>query len=371
MNSKTQIERKEAIANYYENNDKYDSNNSNDEEINRNLRPSEKICENPCYKFDSTSDYGSINRYMLSGDLLAGKITKTIKLDNSTVTKKEWYHLDHLNSTKATTDEFGKMSTMYEYRAFGEELKKLGSGDAKYTYGGKELDDETNLYYFNARYYDATIGRFINVDPIQDGLNWYVYCNNNPMNRADITGLLDPAQLRQGVFQVAGGAAEIYAAATTTGFSRGAVAPAAAVYFIDGMRNVGEGLIKMIAATQDIKWTGVISETAAEVYKATGASNEKVNSLKNNIANIEAVLDTALVPTKPASAGFLLTTISSDLDKIQESNRNRELKLQEIENNKSDYDWSKVDMKKVRQEYNQWINNQPEIKNQAEIRKQE
>jgi len=80
---------------------------------------------------------------------------------------------------------------MYEYRAFGEELKKLGSGDAKYTYGGKELDDETNLYYFNARYYDATIGRFINVDPIQDGLNWYVYCNNNPMNRADPTGLQD------------------------------------------------------------------------------------------------------------------------------------------------------------------------------------
>ena len=47
------------------------------------------------------------------------------------------------------------------------------------------------LYYFNARYYDATIGRFINVDPIQDGLNWYVYANNNPLNRVDPTGLDD------------------------------------------------------------------------------------------------------------------------------------------------------------------------------------
>ena len=45
------------------------------------------------------------------------------------------------------------------------------------------------LYYFNARYYDATIGRFINVDPIQDGLNWYVYCNNNPLSFKDPTGL--------------------------------------------------------------------------------------------------------------------------------------------------------------------------------------
>ena len=78
---------------------------------------------------------------------------------------------------------------MYEYRAFGEQLKKLGEGEAKYTYGGKELDDNTNLYYFNARYYDATIGRFINVDPIQDGTNWYVYCNNNPLSFVDPTGL--------------------------------------------------------------------------------------------------------------------------------------------------------------------------------------
>ncbi|MBI9100479.1 MAG: hypothetical protein JEY91_18515 [Spirochaetaceae bacterium] len=59
----------------------------------------------------------------------------------------------------------------------------------KFTYGGKELDEEINLYYFNARYYDATTGRFINVDPIQDGTNWYVYCNNNPLNKVDPTGL--------------------------------------------------------------------------------------------------------------------------------------------------------------------------------------
>ncbi len=58
-----------------------------------------------------------------------------------------------------------------------------------YTYGGKEMDENTNLYYFNARYYDATTGRFINVDPIQDGSNWYVYCKNNPMNFVDPTGL--------------------------------------------------------------------------------------------------------------------------------------------------------------------------------------
>ena len=154
---------------------------------------------------DSTTDKGKINRYILSGDLLAGRVTTTVKLDNSKETAKYYYHLDHLNSTKCVTKGDGTLVVMYEYRAFGEQLKKLGgsagspTGEAKYTYGGKELDDETNLYYFNARYYDATIGRFINVDPVQDGTNWYVYCNNNPLSFVDPTGLADILARRAGI----------------------------------------------------------------------------------------------------------------------------------------------------------------------------
>ena len=43
--------------------------------------------------------------------------------------------------------------------------------------------------YFNARFYDAEIGRFISLDPIKDGLNWYTYCNNNPLRYVDKNGL--------------------------------------------------------------------------------------------------------------------------------------------------------------------------------------
>lgn len=66
-------------------------------------------------------------------------------------------------------------------------MAKIGDGDAKYTYSGKELDD-TNLYYFGARYYDAEVGRFISEDPAKDGLNWYLYCLNNPLKLVDPTG---------------------------------------------------------------------------------------------------------------------------------------------------------------------------------------
>jgi RHS repeat-associated protein len=138
---------------------------------------------------------GAVNRYVLSGDLLAGRITKTVLRTGTVTVAKSYYHLDHQNSTKLVTNEAGGIEVSYVYRAFGEQLRKLGTGDATYTYGGKELDGVTNLYYFNARYYDATIGRFINVDPVQDGANWYVYCENNPMNAVDPTGLSDIANL--------------------------------------------------------------------------------------------------------------------------------------------------------------------------------
>jgi uncharacterized protein RhaS with RHS repeats len=51
------------------------------------------------------------------------------------------------------------------------------------------LDGSTGLYYFNARYYAPAIGRFITSDPIKDGLNWYVYCKNNPLRYVDPNGL--------------------------------------------------------------------------------------------------------------------------------------------------------------------------------------
>ena len=133
---------------------------------------------------------GKINRYVLSDELLAGRITKTVKSDGSVTYETSYYHLDHLNSTKCVSDSNGKVAVRYIYRAFGSQLAEISDGEAKYTYGGKELDD-TNLYYFGARYYDAEVGRFISEDPAQDGWNWYLYCNDNPLKFKDSTGLKD------------------------------------------------------------------------------------------------------------------------------------------------------------------------------------
>ena len=45
------------------------------------------------------------------------------------------------------------------------------------------------MYYYNARWYDATTGRFITEDPARDGQNWFIYTSNNPLKFIDPTGL--------------------------------------------------------------------------------------------------------------------------------------------------------------------------------------
>ena len=103
-------------------------------------------------------------------------------------TKKTYYHhTDHLGTTVCITDSTGKVVWNCEEGAFGNILSKK---DSSFTpnFTGKFLDENTGLYYFNARWYDADMGRFIIEDPARDGRNWFVYCENNPVIYTDPDG---------------------------------------------------------------------------------------------------------------------------------------------------------------------------------------
>ncbi|SIQ23062.1 RHS repeat-associated core domain-containing protein, partial [Alkalispirochaeta americana] len=58
-----------------------------------------------------------------------------------------------------------------------------------WVFAGKGYDRDIELYYFNARWYDATIGSFTSEDPARDGGNWYAYVGHNPLVYTDPTGL--------------------------------------------------------------------------------------------------------------------------------------------------------------------------------------
>ena len=78
-----------------------------------------------------------------------------------------------------------------KYAPFGATIVGSVTTDKKFT--GQRLDD-TGLYYYNARYYDPTIGRFISADTVVQSpynpqtLNRYSYCLNNPLKYTDPSG---------------------------------------------------------------------------------------------------------------------------------------------------------------------------------------
>ena len=98
---------------------------------------------------------------------------------------------DALGSTLALADASGALLTTYTYGPFGSTTAAGSSSTNSFQYTGRE-NDQTGLYYYRARYYDPSIGRFIGEDPIgfnAGQTNFYSYTGNSPILNLDPTGL--------------------------------------------------------------------------------------------------------------------------------------------------------------------------------------
>jgi len=85
-----------------------------------------------------------------------------------------FYASDHLGSSSVLTNNAGSYHERIEYLPYGEtwveDKVTSDSYTTPYKFTGKELDTETGLYYFGARYYDARVSRWISADPaLADG----------------------------------------------------------------------------------------------------------------------------------------------------------------------------------------------------------
>ena len=80
-----------------------------------------------------------------------------------------WYHGDHLGSAQLITNYQGLLHERIEYAPYGElwieHRYETDSFALPYLFTGKELDPETNLYYYGARYLDPKRSRWISGDP--------------------------------------------------------------------------------------------------------------------------------------------------------------------------------------------------------------
>ena len=106
-----------------------------------------------------------------------------------------YYVNDHLGNTRVVLDEAGDVKEFYDYYPFGLSLREniVGDEKARFKFTGKELDEEQGLdwYYFGARYYDASIGRWLSLDPLAgkyQSLSPYNYVANNPLLFVDYDG---------------------------------------------------------------------------------------------------------------------------------------------------------------------------------------
>ena len=106
-----------------------------------------------------------------------------------------YFHSDHLGSTSIITDITGNVAQHIEYIPFGEvfidERPASSTWSTPYKFNAKELDEETGLYYYGARYYDPRSSVWISVDPLAEEKPWlssYVYCLNNPLKFIDPDG---------------------------------------------------------------------------------------------------------------------------------------------------------------------------------------
>ena len=69
------------------------------------------------------------------------------------------------------------------------EQRRTGTFDNIYKFNAKELDSETGLYYYGARYYDPRISLFISVDPLtEQTMTPYQYTYQNPVRYIDPDG---------------------------------------------------------------------------------------------------------------------------------------------------------------------------------------
>ena len=119
-----------------------------------------------------------------------------IPTDTTNVEDIFFYHSDHLGSTSYITDAKANITQFDAYLPYGELLvdEHTSSEDMPYKFNGKELDQETGLYYYGARYMNPVTSLWCGVDKLTEkytNISGILYCHDNPIIRIDPDGNAD------------------------------------------------------------------------------------------------------------------------------------------------------------------------------------
>ena len=250
-----------------------------------------------------------------------------------------FYLTDGLGSITELTDSNGELVQSYLYDSFGN-VKIFDAAGAEidpssgimnpYTYTGQTLDPESGLYHYEARYYNPTIGRFLQQDPIlvitsnSQSIHPYAIVRNNPTNFIDPDGQWAvPALIAIGIIAIGTILGALFGA--LEGYLAGGVECIAEGAILGGIRGLGGSLAGVAAALFTVNpaviglAVGAGSEGAVQVY-----SNLRYGTPMNPLAIVEqgvfgllvGVLGAGAIPMRGALPRLFAPRRLQDLRRI-------------------------------------------------------
>lgn len=105
-----------------------------------------------------------------------------------------YIYTDPQGTPLAEADASGNITARFDYAPYGTAVASMSPAPNGPGYTGHVSDPDTGLVYMQARYYDPSVGRFLNTDPVTPSagnafsFNRYAYANNNPIVNIDPDG---------------------------------------------------------------------------------------------------------------------------------------------------------------------------------------